>query len=120
MAWPLKLKSGIVQEMAEGDDDQDATERAQCVACAQAEDDERSRDEFYEGNGDADSPKRPDRQKSVAEREKIFSRVFERSQLKNFPEAGHEKDEAENETSEEDRPRRDLFCYPQIAQIFAD
>ena len=58
----------IVQQMAEGDDDQDEAERDESVAGTQAEDNERAGDEFDERNGDADRPQRPDRQESVGVR----------------------------------------------------
>jgi len=94
----------VVQKMAEGDDDQDAAERDQRVTCTQAEDDERAGDEFDEWNGDADCPERPDRQECVGERQKIFSRVLERAELKYFHHSGHEEDEAENQAGEEQCP----------------
>jgi hypothetical protein len=58
----------IVQQMAEGDDDQDEAKRDESVAGTQAEDNERSGDEFDERNGDADRPQRSDRQGSVGVR----------------------------------------------------
>jgi hypothetical protein len=50
------------------------------------------------------APERPDRQEGVGEGQKIFSRMLERTELKNLHHAGHEEDEAENEASEENRP----------------
>ena len=94
----------IVQEMAKGDDDQDATERDERVARAQAKDDKRAGDEFDERNDDADSPERPSRQECVGKWEKIFSRVLERAELKDLHHAGHEENEAENKTGEKQRP----------------
>ena len=58
--------------MTEGDDDQHAPERDERVARAQAEEDERTTDEFDELNGDANSPKRPD-WRARADRVEIFS-----------------------------------------------
>ena len=99
-----EVEERVVQEMAEGDNDQDAAERDERVTRAQAEDEERAGDEFNERNGDADRPERPDRQERVGERQKIFSGVLKRGELKDFHDAGHEEDEAENEPGEEDGP----------------
>src|SRR5258708_24061179 len=94
----------VVQKMAEGDDDQDASERDERVTRAQAKDDKRAGDEFDERNDDADSPERPSRQERVVERQKVFSRVLEWAELKDLHGPGHEEDEAENETGEKQRP----------------
>jgi hypothetical protein len=58
----------IVQQMADGDDDQDEAKRDESVAGTQAQDNERAGDEFDERNGDADRPQRSDRQESVGVR----------------------------------------------------
>jgi hypothetical protein len=99
-----EVEERVVQEMAEGDDDQHATKRDERVARTQAEDDQRAGDEFDERNGNADEPQRPDRQEGVSVRQKIFSHVLERSELKDFHDTGHEEDEAQYEPGEEQRP----------------
>ena len=71
-------------------------ERDERVARAQAEADERAGDEFDERNNDADNPERPDRQKRVGERQKIFPGVVKRAELKHFHHSGHQEDEAED------------------------
>jgi hypothetical protein len=100
-----EVEERIVQKMAKGDDDQDATERDERAARAQANNDERAGNQFNERNGKADRPERPSRQKCVIEGQKIFSGVLEWTHLKNFHYASHEEDEAENEASEEESPR---------------
>ena len=102
---PAEVVERVVQKMAEGDDDQDAAKRDERVARAQAEDEERAGHKFHERNGDTNRPKRPDRKERIGERQKIFSGVLERAELKNFHEAGHEEDEAENEAGEENGER---------------
>jgi hypothetical protein len=99
-----KVEKRVVQKMAEGHDDQDAAQRDESLARAQAKNDQRSANKLDERNGEADNPERPNRQKSVGERQEIFSGVLDRSQLEHFHCTGHEKDEAENEAGEEDRP----------------
>jgi hypothetical protein len=101
----------IVQQMPKGHDDEDETKRDQRVACSQSKDDERAGDEFDERNRRTDGPERPDRQESVGERQEIFSCVLDRPQLKNFPEAGHEENEAENESSEEQGPGAQISIH---------
>ena len=56
-----KVEEGVVQKMAEGDDDQDATERDERVSSAQPDDDKRAGNQFNERNSDADRPERPRR-----------------------------------------------------------
>ena len=106
-----EIEERVVQEMAKGHDDQDAAEGDQRVARAQTENEERAGDEFDKWNNDTGGPKRPDRQEGVAEREKIFSRMLKRAHLKNFHDAGHEKDEAEDKTSEEQSPGAVRFFF---------
>ena len=100
--------------MAEGNDDQNAAERDKCVARAQAQDDEHAADELDERDTDTDSPKRPDRQKSVGERKKIFSCVFDRAELKDLHHAGHEKNESENQACEKQRPGAIQIPHPAL------
>jgi hypothetical protein len=95
----------VVQKMAEGDNGQDAAERDKPVARTQANNDKRAANQFNEGNGNADSPERPHGEKGVAKWQKIFSGVLKRAKLKNFHDAGHEEDQAENEAGEEESPR---------------
>ena len=47
---------------------------------------------------------RPGRQESIGERQKVFSRVLERAELKNLHYASHKEDETEDEAGEENRP----------------
>ncbi len=94
----------VVQEMSKSDDDQDATKRDERAASAQTNNDKRARDQFNKRNGNAHRPERPSRQKCVTEWQEIFSGMFERTELKYFHHAGHEKDEAENKTGEEESP----------------
>ena len=42
--------------------------------------------------------------KVLGERQKVFSRVLERAELKNLHHAGHKEDETEDEAGEENRP----------------
>src|SRR5687768_5355782 len=91
--------------MAEGHDHQDETERDERIAHSQAEKKQRAGYELDERNRDADEPERPDRQESVRKGEEIFFCMPERAQLKHFRNAGHEKNQAENESREEQGPR---------------
>jgi hypothetical protein len=97
-----KVVKRVVQKMAEGDDDQNTTERDKRVARAQANDDERAGNQFNERNGNADGPKRPSRQERVVEWQEIFSGVLERAEVKYFHYAGHQEDEAENKSGQEE------------------
>ena len=63
--------------------------------------DECAGNQFNERDECPDKPERPGRQERVAERQKIFSRVFERAELKDVHDAGHEEDEAENEAGKQ-------------------
>lgn len=83
--------------MTESNDGQNEAERDQRVADPQSENHERTREQFDERDDRSDKPKRPDRQESIGEWEKIFSSVFEGAELKDFPEAGHEENQAENQ-----------------------
>lgn len=110
-----EIEERVVQEMAKRHDDQDAAKGDERVARAKAENEERAGDEFDKWNGDTDSPKRPDWEERVAEREKIFSRVLDRTHLKNFHDAGHEKNETEHKTSEQQSPGTiGKFRHPKI------
>ncbi len=71
-----EVEERLSQQMTEGYDDQNETERDERVARAQTEDDERAGNELDEGNSDANGPERPDRQEGVGEGQKIFSRVL--------------------------------------------
>src|SRR5215475_9295253 len=90
-----------MQKVTERHDDEHAAEANQGVTCPQTEDYKRAADELDEWNNYSNCPKRPDRQKRIAERQKIFSRMFEWSQLKDLHHPGHEKDETKNQTSKE-------------------
>lgn len=96
-----EVKERVMEQVAEGYDDQHATERDERIARAQTEDDERARDELNKWNKHADDPERPNRQKRVGEGQKIFLRMLERSELENFHYAGHEKDETEDQSCKE-------------------
>ena len=91
----------VMQKVTERHDDEHAAEANQGVTCPQTEDYKRAADELDEWNNYSNCPKRPDRQKRIAERQKIFSRMFEWSQLKDLHHPGHEKDETKNQTSKE-------------------
>jgi hypothetical protein len=96
-----EVEEWVMQKMAESHDNQDAAERDERVACAQSKYDEQAGNQFDERDKHANKPERPERQESVGERQKIFSRVLKRSQLKDLHHTGHEKDQAENEAREE-------------------
>lgn len=94
----------LTQEMAEGHDNQDETECDEGVTRAQTQDDESPGHEFDQRDGNAGQPEGPDRQKAIAKWQKIFPGVLQWAQLKNFPDTGHEEDQAENETREQECP----------------
>ena len=115
-----KTVKRVVQKMAEGDHNQNATEGNECVASAQANNDKRAGNQLNERDGDAGGPQGPNRQKCVAEGQKIFSGVLERSQLKNLHNTGHEKDEAENKTGEKQRPCATKIRSHRQTQIYTE
>ena len=90
--------------MPEGHDRQHESKRNQSLACPQAEYHQRAANQFNKRNDDTCGPQRPDRQKRICEGQKIFARVLQRPELEDFPNAGHEKDQAEYEAREEQRP----------------
>jgi len=105
-----EVEERIMQKMSEGNNDQDATERDERVARAQPNNDQHAGDQFNEWNSDADGPERPSRQKCIAEWQEILSGMLERTKLKYFHDAGHKKDQAENESGEEESPRAIKSC----------
>ena len=90
----------LVQEMTESHDGQDEAKRDESLAGTQTKDNQSTSNKLEQRNGDPGEPERPDRQKSVGERQEIFSRMFERPQLEDLPLAGHEKDQTENKPRE--------------------
>ena len=96
----MKFVKRLFQKMSEGDDGQDEAERDQRCPRPQAENHQRAGNQFDKWNRDTDGPKRPHRQEGVGEWQKVFSRVLERTELKDFPEAGHEKDQAQHQPRE--------------------
>ncbi len=86
--------------MTEGDDDENETKRDESFTDPQPNEEKRSANQLYEWNRYADQPKGPDRQKRIGEGQEILFDVLERSQLKDFPDAGHEEDQAKNKARE--------------------
>ena len=97
--------------MSEGHDRQHESERHQSLACPQAEYHERAGDQFNKRNEDTCGPQRPNRQKRICEGQKIFARVSQRTELEDFPNAGHEKDQTEYEACEQERPGEARFGF---------
>src|SRR5437762_1462401 len=108
----MKLKSASCKRWPKVTMTRTPGERDERVARAQAEADERAGDEFDERNNDADNPERPDRQKRVGERQKIFPGVLKRAELKHFHHSGHQEDEAEDEPGEDQCPSAiEIWCH---------
>lgn len=99
-----EAKKGVVQQMTESHDGENATKRDKRVARTQSKNKKRAADQFDKRNGGTNRPERPSRKKSVGERQKIFPCMLERTELKNFHHAGHEEDETENKSGEEQSP----------------
>jgi hypothetical protein len=91
-----QVKKWFSQEMAEGYDNENEAKGDKSIAQAQTQDDKGSGNKLDERNGNADDPERPDRQEGIGVRKEIFPGVLDRSQLKHFPETGHEKNQAKN------------------------
>src|SRR3977135_3494050 len=90
--------------MAKGHDHENAAERDESVADPQANQEQRAAEELDERNRYSHEPKRPNRQKGIGKWQEILSGVLQRTQLKDLPEAGHKKDQAENEPGEKHSP----------------
>src|SRR6266487_5043179 len=115
----MKFVKGLMKQMSERNDCQNEPECNQSFPRPQADDHETAGNKFDKGNHDASRPQRPDRQKSICEREKILARVLQWSELKYFPGPGHEKNQTEHEAREKNRPTpiaiKDLFCSRHLA-----
>src|SRR6185503_13944704 len=61
--------------------------------------------QLHERNHDTHRPKRPDRQKRIGERQEVFARVIEWSELENLHDSGHKENQPENQTRKQDGPR---------------
>src|SRR3954451_24410369 len=94
----------MFEKMSERDDGEHDAERHERVARFQSEDDERAGDQFDEGNRVTDRPQRRHRQKRVLERQEEFADVTSRPEVENFPDAGHEENQSENEPREQNGP----------------
>ena len=99
-----KVKERFAQKVAEGNDHQNASERDEGFANAQPNQEQRAPKELDERNRYSHRPERPNRQEGIGKRQEVFSGVLERAELKDLPETGHEKDQAENEPGEEHSP----------------
>jgi len=100
----MKFVKRFVQKMSESYDNENESERHQRFASAQAEYHQRARDQFNERYDRSHRPQRPNRQESICKWQKIFSRMLQRSKLKNLPNAGHEKYQPEHEAREQQGP----------------
>jgi hypothetical protein len=99
-----EIEERVAQEMPESHDHKDEAEADESVASPQTDDDKRACDKFDHRNRNANHPESPDREKSVREWQEVFLGMLDRSQLKDFPNAGHEKDQAQNEARKEHSP----------------
>ena len=100
----VKRIERFVQEVAEGYDCKNEAERDERFAYPETDNQQGARDKFDKRDRDAGGPERPDRKKSVGKGKEVFTRVIERAQLKNFVQAGHEEDETQHFSCEEDCP----------------
>lgn len=94
----------LVQEVAEGHDDKNEAKSDKSIARPQTQYHQSPGKKFNEGDRYTDKPERPDGQKGIGERQEIFAGMLERPQLKDLPEARHEKDQSEDEPRKEQRP----------------
>src|SRR5882724_11706333 len=90
--------------MAKRYNSQDESEGYQRRARAQPQNYQGPGNQLDQRDSDADGPEGPHRQEGVSKGQEIFSRVFQRTQLENFPDAGHEKDQAHDKSREKQSP----------------
>src|SRR2546423_13716483 len=100
----MKFVKRLTQQVSKRDNSQYKSQGDQRVASAPANDHQRAGNHLDERNSDAGGPQGPHRQESVRVRQKPFARMIERPKLKDLPYAGHEKDQAEHESREENGP----------------
>jgi hypothetical protein len=114
-----EIEERFVEKVAERNDYQYGAERDERFTNSQAENEESTGDKFYEWDNYADKPKGPNGQKRVGERKEIFSRMFYWSELKDFHDPGHEKDQTKHESRENYRPAALMRETHSAASIFA-
>jgi len=90
----------LVQQMSEGDDRQHDAEREQRRTGLPSENHQRAGDQLDERDRVPDRPQRPRGEKRVLEREEVALDVAGRAELERLPGAGHEEDQADDETGE--------------------
>src|SRR5206468_1603381 len=89
-----QVEERVTQKMAEGHDDQNATERDERLAHAKPYEQQRAGQQFDDWNRYPNQPERPNRQEGIGKWQEIFAGMLERAELKNLPNAGHQKDQA--------------------------
>lgn len=105
MTWPLKLKSGSRRRWPKVTITKTNPSAMRASRIRNPRMSNAPPHKLDHRNRDADEPERPDWQKRVRKGQEIFSSVLNQAELKDLPDAGHEKDQAENEPREEQSPR---------------
>ena len=92
----------IPEEMAEGDDDQDAPQRQEGPIHPPSQEQEGPGDEFDEGDRHPHGPERPHGEKGVLVGQEEQTSVAYRGERENLVHPGHEEDESQHQ------PRKQL------------
>jgi hypothetical protein len=100
----VKRVQRLLEKVAEGDDNKHNAESQEGVIHAPAGEKEGSSDELDKRNGKTDSPEGPGRQECVLIREEPLAHVSNRSQGEDLEYSGHEEDESQDESREENCP----------------
>src|SRR5205809_6824701 len=90
--------------MSKGDDNQHHAKGQKGVIHAPADEKKGSSKQFDQWNGESNGPEGPGRQKCVLIRKEPPAHVANRSQREDLEHSGHEEDESQDESREEDRP----------------
>src|SRR5216683_3065741 len=100
----VKRVQRLLEKMAEGHDHQYHAECQEGVIHAPADEKEGSSNQFNQWNGKTDSPEGPGGQKCVLIRKEPPAHVANRGQGEDLEHSGHEEDESQDESREEDCP----------------
>jgi len=88
----MKLVKWFLQKVPKSHDSQNESKPNQSLTSAQPEYQHRAAYQLNKWYDDPYDPKRPDGQERISERQEILASVFERTQLKDLHQSGHEED----------------------------
>jgi hypothetical protein len=100
----VKRVQRLLEKMAKGNENQYHAKSQEGVIHAPADEKEGSSKKFNQRNGKTDSPEGPGRQKCVLIRKEPPAHVSNRSQGEDLKHSGHEEDESQDESREEECP----------------